>query len=265
MADRVEVDDAGVPVVDLSTGCEQARCCPQCGQRAARVKQWATTRPRDLPVGGRPVRLRWRKRRWYCPTPACPRKSFTEQVAQVPARSRLTTRLRQAAGAAVADGGRTIVQAARDHGVSWPVVARAFTAHATAVLPDEPQPVTVLGIDEVRRGKPRWSWDAQAGSWTTTADRWHVGFVDLSGGQGLLAQVSTKGCFHDRSGSPQDPQGLKIKLGRDTEWVFAAPPRASLSCGVINRTSRSERRYEPLSARPPGGGEHLGRGRRAFW
>ncbi|AYF26725.1 ISL3 family transposase [Micromonospora tulbaghiae] len=189
VVERVELDAAGVPVVELSTGCEQARCCPGCGQRAVRVKQWATTRPRDLPVAGRPVRLRWRKRRWYCPTPACPRRSFTEQVAQVPARSRLTTRLRQAAGAAVADGGRTMVQAARDHGISWPVVAAAFTTHATAVLPAEPEPVAVLGIDEVRRGKPRWIWDEQAASWTTTADRWHVGFVDLSGGQGLLAQI----------------------------------------------------------------------------
>ena len=152
-------------------------------------KRWATTRPRDLPVGGRPVRLRWRKRRWYCPTSACPRKSFTEQVAQVPARARLTTRLRQAAGTAVADAGRTIVQAARDHGVSWPVVAQAFTAHATAVLSAEPEPVAVLGIDEVRRGRPHWIWDEQAGSWTRTVNRWHVGFCDLSGGQGLLAQV----------------------------------------------------------------------------
>ncbi|MFE9960165.1 ISL3 family transposase [Micromonospora sp. NPDC005299] len=183
------LDAEGVPVVSLSTGDEQARCCPHCGQRAPRVKQWATTRPRDLQVAGRPVRLRWRKRRWYCSTPACSRRSFTEQVAQVSARSRLTTRLRQAAGTAVADGGRTIVQAARDHSISWPIVAAAFTTHATAVLPAEPEPVAVLGIDEVRRGKPRWIWDEQAGSWTTTADRWHVGFVDLSGGQGLLAQV----------------------------------------------------------------------------
>ncbi|MGS2620186.1 ISL3 family transposase [Micromonospora sp. LZ34] len=189
VVERVELDATGVPVVDLSTGCEQARCCPGCGQRAVRVKQWATTQPRDLPVAGRRVRLRWRKRRWYCSTPACPRRSFTEQVAQVPARSRLTTRLRQAAGAAVADGGRTIVQSARDHGLSWPVAAEAFTAHASRVLPAEPEPVAVLGIDEVRRGKPHWIWDDLAGSWTTTADRWHVGFCDLSGGQGLLAQV----------------------------------------------------------------------------
>ncbi|MFI2649650.1 hypothetical protein [Micromonospora fulviviridis] len=69
----------------------------------------------------------------------------------------MTTRLRQAAGAAVADAGRTIVQAARDHGVSWPVVARAFTTHATAVLPAEPEPVAVLGIcaDAVHRACKR--------------------------------------------------------------------------------------------------------------
>ena len=45
----------------------------------------------------------------------------------------------------------------------------------------------VLG--EVRRGKPCWSFDEVTASWTTTVDRWHVGFVDLIGGQGLLAQV----------------------------------------------------------------------------
>jgi transposase len=81
------------------------------------------------------------------------------------------------------------VQAARDLGISWPVVAAAFAAHATTVLPAEPEPVSVLGIDEVRRGKPRWSFDEATGSWTTTVDRWHVGFCDLIGGQGLLAQV----------------------------------------------------------------------------
>ncbi|MGI5182522.1 ISL3 family transposase [Dactylosporangium sp. CA-152071] len=185
----VEDDGAGGPVVHLVTADEQARCCPDCGTPAVRVKQWTTTRPRDLPVAGRTSRLRWRKRRWFCDLAGCRRRTFTEQVTQVPARARLTTRLRQAAGAAVADAGRTVVQAARDHGISWPVAAAAFTVHAAAVLPVEPDPVTVLGIDEIRRGKPRWIWDEQAASWTVTADRWHVGFVDLSNGQGLLAQV----------------------------------------------------------------------------
>nr|WP_245603549.1 transposase family protein [Salinispora cortesiana] len=54
VVEQVEVDVEGVPVVDLSTGCEQACCCPLCGQRAVRVKQWTTTRPPDLPVGGPP-------------------------------------------------------------------------------------------------------------------------------------------------------------------------------------------------------------------
>jgi transposase len=189
VVDRVELHPDGVPAVLLSTGDEQARCCPQCGSRSRRVKGWVFTRPRDLPVGGRRTRLRWRKRRWHCDQLSCPRRSFTEQVPQVPARARVTARLRQAAGAAVADGNRTIVQAARDHGISWPIVQAAFTAHAAAVLPAEPEPVTVLGIDEVRRGKPRWSFDETTQSWTTTVDRWHVGFCDLGGGQGLLAQV----------------------------------------------------------------------------
>jgi hypothetical protein len=77
--------------------------------------------------------------------------------------------LRQAAVAAVADTGRTIVEAGRDHGVSWPVVAQAFAAHANSVLPDEPEPVAVLRIDEVRRGKPRWIFDEQAGPTPPTA------------------------------------------------------------------------------------------------
>jgi transposase len=49
--------------------------------------------------------------------------------------------------------------------------------------------VPVLGIDEIRRGRPRWVVDEDTGTWRTAVDRWHVGFVDLSGGQGLLGQV----------------------------------------------------------------------------
>jgi hypothetical protein len=119
-------------------------------------------------------------------------------VPQVPARTRITTRLRQAAGAAVADGNRTIVQAARDLGLSWPVVHAAFTAHAAAVLPIEPEPVTVLGIDEVRRGKPRWSFDEVTQSWTIIVDRWHIGFCDLIGGQGLLDLLALARTHPDR-------------------------------------------------------------------
>jgi transposase len=182
-------DQDNQPVVYLETADEQARTCPNCGVDASRMKEWVTTEPRDLPIAGRTMALRWRKRRWICDLADCPRKTFTERVDQVPARARVTTRLRQAAGAAVTDGGRTIVQSARDHGLSWPVVAAAFTAHAATVLPAEPEPVAVLGIDETRRGRPVWRRDPDTGLWEITVDRWHVGFVDITGGQGLLGQV----------------------------------------------------------------------------
>jgi transposase len=177
------------PVVHLETGDERARRCPECEQVAGRVKEWVTTRPRDLPVGGRATELWWRKRRWFCDNPVCGRGTFTERVEQVPAGARLTARLREAAGAALADGGRTVVQSARDHGVSWPVVQAAFIAHRVRVLPAQVPRTERLGIDETRRGRPRWRWEEQTASWETVCDRWHVGFVDLAGGQGLLGQV----------------------------------------------------------------------------
>ena len=46
-----------------------------------------------------------------------------------------------------------------------------------------------LGIDEHRRGRPRWRIDEQTGEYELLADRWHTCFFDLSGEQGLLGQV----------------------------------------------------------------------------
>jgi transposase len=80
----LRVDD-GVdgPVVRLVTADEQAGLCPRCGTRASRSKGRRVTRPRDLPIGGRRPVLLWVKRRWRCDAQACPRRSFTEAVAQV--------------------------------------------------------------------------------------------------------------------------------------------------------------------------------------
>jgi len=47
----------------------------------------------------------------------------------------------------------------------------------------------MLGIDETRRGRPGFTRNAETGKTEQTADRWHTGFVDLGGGQGLLGQV----------------------------------------------------------------------------
>jgi transposase len=186
---KVELDGQGRPVAHLVTACEQAAVCPSCQVLSTSPKEYVTTRPRDLPHGGRGVALMWCKRRWRCRNPACGRSSFTESVASVPPRHRLTSRLRGAAGAAVADRGATVEQAGRDLDLSWPTVWDAAAAHAKQVLPDRLAPVNVLGIDETRRGRRRFRRDPDTGTWEQVADCWHVGFVDIWGGQGLLAQV----------------------------------------------------------------------------
>ncbi len=228
------------PVVDLVTADEQARRCPECGTRSRRSKGRRVTGPRDLPVGGRPTRLRWFKRRWRCDEPGCARSSFTEVVPAVPARKRLTGRLRSAAGAVVADGGRTIVQSARDHDVSWPIVSAAFTAHAAAVLADQPQPVEVLSIDEVRRGRAKWEFDEAAGTWKTVVDRWHVGLVDLSGGQGLLGQVE------GRTADSDLPELERLATTVQTWWPEIL---AFLRTGIINAGSEATNRVTKTLAR----------------
>jgi transposase len=49
--------------------------------------------------------------------------------------------------------------------------------------------VVVLGIDETRRGKAKWDTDPDTGR-RRWVDRWDTGLVDITGDQGLLAQVN---------------------------------------------------------------------------
>ena len=130
--------------------------------------------------------VRWAKTRWRCQEDYCRQSSFTEAIAQVPVRARTTRRLRTQMGAAIGDAARSVAEVAATHGVSWPTAHRAFVAHAEAQL-GEPARVRVLGIDETRRGKPRWKRCAQTGRWVRV-DPWDTGFVDLADDQGLLGQ-----------------------------------------------------------------------------
>ena len=188
--ERVVLTEAGVRIVQLVTDDLDAARCPACGTVSTSAKEWTWTRPRDLAVGGEPVVLLWRKQRWRCRTSSCPRESFTERVAQVPARMRTTTRLRAALAVAVEDG-RDQVEVAASFGVSWPTVQRAVVAHGVAELV-EPEPTPVLGLDETRFGRPRWLPDGHHEDgrprWRRT-DPWETGFVDIAGQQGLLGQV----------------------------------------------------------------------------
>jgi transposase len=89
----------------------------------------------------------------------------------------------------VTERGITPAEAGRDAGISWPSAHGAFTQAADQVLDDSPAPVAHLGIDEHRRGRPRWRTDDLTGESVQLADRWHVCFYDLDGRQGLLGQV----------------------------------------------------------------------------
>jgi transposase len=102
---------------------------------------------------------------------------------------RITEALRREAGTAVADGGRTVVQAGRDLGLSWPIVHQAFIEYAEQALDDMPEATEAIGIDETRRGKPVWRQNPETGKWDLVADAWHIGFCDAVGGKGLLGQV----------------------------------------------------------------------------
>jgi zinc-finger of transposase IS204/IS1001/IS1096/IS1165 len=106
----VEVGDDGVPRVALATNDENARRCPSCGFASRSVHPNATTHPRDLAVAGRKTALTWHKRRWQCLEASCARKTFTEQIEQVPADARVTGRLRDELGADVGNMGRTVTE-----------------------------------------------------------------------------------------------------------------------------------------------------------
>jgi hypothetical protein len=105
----------------------------------------------------------------------------------------------------------TVAAAGRSTGLSWPTTMDAARARAGAVVDDDSGAVEVLGIDEVRRGRSRWrpAEPTEPPSLVTPdsstpepvvpqrepakarvlADRWHVGFTDIGGGQGMLGQV----------------------------------------------------------------------------
>ena len=149
-----------------------ARACPDCGTAASRVHQTVLARPRDVRRGPDRVQVRWVKRRWKCAEQACSRKTFTGWLPQVPPRCRLTARLREQAAAEIMDRGITPSEAARHAGVSWPVAHDAFAAAADPVLEQAPAPVAHLGIDEHRRGRPRWRLEEETGEYVLLADRW---------------------------------------------------------------------------------------------
>ena len=179
VVESVTLNDEHTRIVHVRTAAEWIGRCPQCDTRSSRSRGWVTTRPRDVKVGPDRPQIVWRKRKWLCTNISCERKSFTEWVPSVPPRARVTVRAKSEMALAVLDGNRSVAAVAGVYGCSWNTCHDAVKATADPVLAAEPEPVTVLGIDETRRGKAKYETRPDTGK-RVWVDRFDTGLVDIT-------------------------------------------------------------------------------------
>jgi transposase len=146
LLDAVELD--GELHMSVETTASRA-ACPECGV-FARSKGRKIVQVRDMPAGGRPVRLWWRKRRWYCPDGDCENKTWSEQVEAVRARGVLTERAGRDICVRVGRDGASVAEMAREYLIAWSTAMAAVEAHGRPLVddPDRIGTVAELGVDE---------------------------------------------------------------------------------------------------------------------
>ena len=67
--------------------------CPHCSTPSSAIHSLYRRHPQDLPCAGRPIRLVFTVRKFFCRNPTCSRKVFTERLPDfLEASSRLTKR-----------------------------------------------------------------------------------------------------------------------------------------------------------------------------
>jgi transposase len=148
--------------------------CEGCGVRAEAHGR-RPVRVRDLPIGGYPVVLCWRKRIWRCREPACGVRTWTERVATIRPRAVLTERARAEACRRVGKDAHAVAAVARDLGVGWATVMRAVRDHGRPLVEDPTRldGVAALGLDETSFLKAT----------RTVPTRYVTGLVDLERGR----------------------------------------------------------------------------------
>jgi len=207
VVDTVHHNDDGVRVVTVRTAPEYVARCTTCRTRSRRSRGWVTTRPRDIKVGPDRPRVVWQKRKWLCTNRSCEKRTFTEVTPDVPPRARVTTRAKAEMASAVLDDIRPVAAVSEAYGCTWNTCHAAVEATADPVLDSEPAPISVLGIDETRRGKAKYETCPDTGK-RVWIDRFDTGLVDITGNAGLLVQVN------GRSATP-----VSDWLGeRDARW-----------------------------------------------
>jgi transposase len=121
--------------------------CPRCGVRATGHGR-SIVEVRDLPFGGRPVRLVWRKRRWLCLDRDCPAKSFMEYSSAI--EGSLTRRAAKEICRRVGQDGHSVAQVARGFGIGWATAMACVRRHGEPLIEDPARigDTQALGIDE---------------------------------------------------------------------------------------------------------------------
>lgn len=139
--------------------------CPRCAQRA-----WVKERPivnyTDLPFGGVPMTLRWKKHRMKCVNESCPIRSFTLSDHRLAATGvMLTTRAAKWVVKEIV-AGQHVTHLAKELRCSWDSVNTAVRVYGAALLAADTKRLkdtTAIGLDEtlfVRHGpykKKSWS------------------------------------------------------------------------------------------------------------
>jgi len=199
--------------------------CPSCGVMSSRIKDRPVCRLKDLPHGSLALHL------WFCfnnsatTEKRCARRSFTEVTDQIPARSRLTKRLRKRVSTAVTTTNRAMSEVAGEYGVAWWTVHRILVATAVKAL-GQAAPTTMIGIDETRARSVRWF--RQESGWARS-DPWMTSIVDLdpTHPEGII------GLAPGRSGACVEAWlALQTKEFRDGVKVVAIDPSAPYASGI---------------------------------
>jgi transposase len=129
--------------------------CPTCGRRSRRVHSRYVRRITDEPLGGRPVVVHFRVRRFFCVRRTCPKRTFAEQaptlVQRYGRRSTILHSTLEHIGMALGGRPGARLSAALDRPVSRMTLLRLVRA---LPLPKGASP-RVLGVDDWARKRGR--------------------------------------------------------------------------------------------------------------
>ena len=125
--------------------------CPRCSMPSSAIHSSYRRLPKDLPCAGRPIRLLFTVRKFFCRNPDCSRKVFTERLADfIETSSRLTKRLRTAVqDIGFATGGKGGEQLGDK--LAIPISETTVLSSLYLVPLPEIGQVHVVGVDD-------WSW-----------------------------------------------------------------------------------------------------------